>query len=191
MTGLVNLPGVAIPTPLTVTPTSQTVVVGSISWIAHNPAAGYSWSISPADCVANSGSGSGDGSTIAATCNVVGAHTLTVTDGTTTVSPTFLIIANAPLTITPVSVSLNRRVAQTFTASGGVPPYSWSAPSAVTTTGSGATFTTSWSAVGTYTVTLTDSAPTPNVLGIQVTVTPLAMAGLIGNSGISGRASIQ
>jgi hypothetical protein len=45
-----------------------------------------------------------------------------------------------------------------FTASGGVPPYTWSALGATTTTGTGTTFTTYWATGNTYTVALTDSA---------------------------------
>ena len=184
---VVNLPGASSPV-LTVTPANQTVMVGAISWTAHNPASGYSWSISPADCVTNSGSGSGDGSTISATCNTAGPHALTVSDGTTTVYPTFTITAYAPLTITPGSVSLNRYAPQTFTASGGLAPYTWSAPGASTTTGTGTTFTTSWATARSYSLTVTDAASNMTVATVNVFSPTDAISG---NTRIRGRTQIQ
>ncbi|MFO1532125.1 MAG: PKD domain-containing protein [Thermoplasmatota archaeon] len=43
-----------------------------------------------------------------------------------------------------------------FTASGGTPPYSWSAPGGSPTSGSGAAFSSTYANAGTYTVTVTD-----------------------------------
>lgn len=185
---LVNLPG-ATATAMTVTPMSQTVGAGNVSWTVHNPAAAYSWSISPADCVTNSGAGSGDGSLIISTCNTAGAHMLTVNDTKTIVSPAFSVTANAPLTITPGSVSLYRYQIQTFTVSGGVAPYSWSAPGATVTTGSGATFTTSWPSANTYSVTVTDA--TSSTTGATVNVSGQPPAAISGKAKISGLTRVQ
>jgi hypothetical protein len=185
---LVNLPGAVAPA-MTVTPMSQSVLAGNVSWTVHNPAAGYSWSISPADCVTNSGSGSGNGSLITSTCNTAGAHTLTVNDTKTIVSPAFSVTAYAPLTITPGSVSLYRYQSQTFTVSGGITPYSWSAPGAIVTTGSGATFTTSWPSANSYAVTVTDA--TSSTTGATVNVSGQPPAAISAKAQISGRTGIQ
>ena len=171
---------------LTVTPLSQTVIAGAISWTVHNPAAAYTWSISPADCTANSGSGSGDGSTVSATCTVAGNHTLTVSDGTTTVTPAFTVISYAPLIVTPSAVGLYWQTSQVFSASGGVSPYSWSAPGAVVISGTGSTFSTYWVTPGTYTVTLTDSASnTATSTAVVVRPPPSALSGRAIFSGVT------
>lgn len=144
---------------MTVTPLSQTVAGGVVSWTVHNPAASYTWSLNgPSTCSPNSGSGSGDGSTVASSCGTQGNYTLTVADGTTTVYPTFYVSNPLPLSVTPASALVARLTNVMFTASGGVPPYTWSALGATTTTGTGTTFTTSWATGNTYTVALTDSA---------------------------------
>lgn len=171
---------------LTVTPLSQTVIAGAISWTVHNPAAAYTWSISPADCTANSGSGSGDGSTVSATCTVAGNHTLTVSDGTTTVTPAFTVTSYAPLIVTPSAVGLYWQTSQVFSASGGVSPYSWSAPGAVVISGTGSTFSTYWVTPGTYTVTLTDSASnTATSTAVVVRPPPSALSGRAIFSGVT------
>lgn len=185
---MATLPGAAAPA-MTVAPMSQSVLAGNVSWTVHNPAAGYSWSISPADCVTNSGSGSGDGSLITSTCNTAGSHMLTVNDTKTILSPAFSVTAYAPLTITPGSVSLYRYQSQTFTVSGGITPYSWSAPGAIVTTGSGATFTTSWPSANSYAVTVTDA--TSNTTGATVNVSGQPPAAISAKAQISGRTGIQ
>jgi hypothetical protein len=114
---------------------------------------------------------------------------LTVNDTKTILSPAFSVTAYAPLTITPGSVSLYRYQSQTFTVSGGITPYSWSAPGAIVTTGSGATFTTSWPSANSYAVTVTDA--TSNTTGATVNVSGQPPAAISAKAQISGRTGIQ
>ena len=175
---------------MTITPLSQTVAAGAVSWIVHNPASGYTWSLSgPASCTPNSGSGSGDGSVITASCNTQGNYTLTVSDGTIVAQPTFYVSNPLPLSISPAGASIMRLASETFTAAGGVPPYSWSAPGAVVISGTGSTFTTDWATVGTYSVTLTDSASGTAIATVAVSRPP--SAALSGKAQLSGLARIQ
>ena len=181
----VNLAGGTMPA-MTVTPMSQTVAAGSISWIIHSPAAAYAWTISPADCVTNSGSGSGDGSLVISTCNTAGAHVLTVNDTQTTVTPAFSVTAYAPLVVTPTSVSIPNFTSQMFSVTGGLAPYTWSAPGAITTAGTGTTFTTSWAAANRYSLTVTDATSSTAVANITVSISsPVKLNGTIR---IAGRA---
>jgi hypothetical protein len=185
---MVNLPGAVAPA-MTVTPMSQTVVAGAVSWTIHNPVAAYTWTINPADCVMNSGSGSGDGSLVAGTCNTAGAHVLTVNDTKTTVAPAFSVTAYAPLTITPSSVSTARYMSQVFTVAGGLAPYAWSAPGAITTTGTGATFTTSWAAFNSYSLTVTDA--NSSTAAAAVTVSGSSPVTIRRNARVTGLAHAQ
>jgi hypothetical protein len=131
----------------------------------------------------------GSGNTFSITCTQPGDVDILVTDSASNTADVSLSVVAQPLAISPGSVSIGLLAGETFTASGGTPPYTWSAPGATTVSGTGTTFTTSWATVGGYEVNVTDAAS--SAAGATVTVSATVTSAIAGKARVSGRAQIQ
>jgi len=173
--------------PPIVTLVSGSPLVGvAMTFQASLGTAPYTWSLptNTASCSPTTGTGTN----FSITCSATGSVTVQVTDSTTA-NDSLPETITSPLIIAPSVVSARPLTSVTFTASGGVPPYSWSAPGAVVISGTGATFTTDWTTTGPYTVTLMDSAA--GTVPAMVTVSQPPSAALAGKAQLAGLARIQ
>jgi hypothetical protein len=131
----------------------------------------------------------GSGNTFSITCTQPGDVDILVTDSASNTADVSLSVVAQPLAISPGSVSIGVLAGETFTASGGTAPYTWSAPGATTVSGTGTTFTTSWATVGGYAVNVTDAAS--SAAGATVNVSAAETSAIAGKARINGRAQIQ
>ncbi|MCM2279940.1 MAG: hypothetical protein NDJ89_17845 [Oligoflexia bacterium] len=133
---------------LLMTPLSKTILVNqAASFTATGGQAPYTYTIA-------NGDGSISGSTYTAPASA-GTATMRVTDSQGNTSDAAITV-NASLVISPTTKTLAVNNSAGFSASGGIPPYSFSASAGSIASGSGAY--TAPSSAGSATVTVTDSA---------------------------------
>ena len=115
----------------------------------------FTWTLptNTAGCLPTTGSGN----TFVTTCVIPGNADILVTDSSANVADVAFNVIALPLTLSPSVLTTSVYTNQTFSASGGVQPYSWSAVGSANLTGSGTAFTTSWTTPNTYDVILTDA----------------------------------
>jgi plastocyanin len=137
--------------PLTITPVTITISAGAtVAFTASGGISSYTYSASAGSI--NSGTGFYTAPAIAGSYPDV--QTVHVTDGTSTADAVVTIMSPPSLQISPPTATLNAGSSYTFTASGGVPPYVYSA-----TTGpiNGATGQYGSGIAGSDTVRVTDA----------------------------------
>ena len=112
-------------TTLSVTPESASIPVnGSVTLTASQGSAPYTWAPSASGMVNTLDSNKGIGSFTAT--DTTGVITLTVKDSNGYTGVAYIQVTNSNLTISPVTKSLIEGATLPFTASGGVPPYTFS-----------------------------------------------------------------
>jgi plastocyanin len=159
---------------LTIHPSSITLTLGdTIDFSASGGVPGYTYTLQ----IAAGGTGESlVGGTYTAPSDTTGSATVRVTDNDgTTRDATITITESSALAISPTSVTLNLGDSILATASGGVPPYTFTLQTPIGGTGenlAGQTYTAPSDAVGNATVRVQDNIG--SVQDMTITVTPAA-----------------
>lgn len=167
---------VAGSTPSVTLSASTPVLAGdasNLSWSATNVNSGTPCTASSSPAGFWSGTFAAAGSSISSSLTANTTFTVTCTHASGTVQDSKVVTVTVPtMSCIPASQTVATNAAVGVSVTGGVGPFTWSAPGATTTSGSGGSFSTSYSTTGSKTITVTDSASQSSNCSVTVNSTP-------------------